>query len=858
MDIQSNQQICKPMTQSRRLSPLLLHVMLVFSILFLKLAWSQSETTPIVEIQYRLDGQTLDSGSLLTDLQHKTRGQIGNPVSTYRIRKSIEAIYRMGSFSQVTVFENLRSDGVRLTFDLTSKIRIGKIEFTGNRLDEGLLLGVVLSRSKKEYSLDIAEEDRRRIVDLYKDYGYFQAAARLTSSADPSTSHQVDLLYSINEGDQAFIQEIRFEGVESIDIEKLEKIIKSETGKVYQKQSVDDDVRRIRELYRKNEYLTVKVKSRPIYNKLSRTVSLNYEIIEGKKIKIRFVGDGIDRSELRQKLRLFKRDSFSETDLKRTDEQIRQIYRGKGYYDPRVRHKVEKVSGREEIIRFEIQLGQAPRIQHISFEGNTAFADAVLLDLMETQPRSQFAIPGFGWLFSIGIFNPAILEIDERALELFYRKGGYPDVRITVDKPEIDKNNRLILHIKINEGEQRVIDHVSIEGVTIFEITQLYTKLTAAAKPGTPYSTDIVNHDERYLESLYNQKGYIYARISRNYDPRARTLIYTISEGIQAKFGKFYFDGDGQIKLHVLQREFENLGLVEGTVFNEERLVESQQRLLTSGLFKEVKIETPDRDTENTEIIDVNVSVAVKKPAAISVSGGYISSEGVRGTLGLAHNNLFKRNMKTSGKISRGTRGNLYEITLIEPWFKLILLDKLIGPTIGTFRLFNDNLEEYEDIRARGGTANLAKRLGRFSNLAIQYKSQDLRDRDDPPKIQTTVNSLGIELHRDSREPFLNPKNGWFNEVAIEYAGGFLKGKTSFFKFTTDHRYYRQFRERCCPWPVQFALGMKKGLEETATGKLSLLSVSMPADQQRLGDTRNEDSDRKMNLGIIVGMCYLF
>ena len=35
--------------------------------------------------------------------------------------------------------------------------------------------------------------------------------------------------------------------------------------------------------------------------------------------------------------------------------------------------------------------------------------------------------------------------------------------------------------------------------------------------------------------------------------PETRTLIYTISEGIQAKFGKFYFDGDGQIKLHVLQ-----------------------------------------------------------------------------------------------------------------------------------------------------------------------------------------------------------------------------------------------------------------------------------------------------------------
>ena len=774
-----------------RLPALLFHAILTCSILFLKPAWSQPNALPVIEIQYRLDGEILNSGSLHTDLQRKTRVQVGNPASHYQVHKSIQAIYTMEIFAQVKVIETFERDGMRLTFDLTTKVRIGKIEFTGNSLDENLLFGVIVSQPKKEYSSEIAEADLHKIIDLYEDYGYFQAEARRTTSADPNSSHQVDLLYSINEGDRALIQEIRFEGVKSIELAKLEKTIKSEQGQVYQKQSVDDDVRRIRELYRKNGHLTVKVKSRSIYNKTSRAVVLNYEITEGKKINIEFVGDGIDESELRQTLTLFKLNSFSETILKSAEEQIRRMYQEKGYYAPRVSHKVKKISGQEETISFDIQLGQAPRLEHITFEGNTAFADSILLDQMKTQPRSRFVVPGLGWLFSKGVYNPTTLEIDERALELSYKKEGYPDVWIAADEPEIDKDNRLTLHIKIHEGKQQLIDRVLIEGVTIFELTQLYAELNA--KPGEPNSTDITNRDEQYLASLYNQKGYVYARIGHHYYPETRTLTYKISEGIQARFGKFYFDGDGKVKLHVLQREFETLGLVEGVLFNEERLAESRRRLLTAGLFREVKITAPGRDVEGTEIIDVHVDVVVKKPGAISVSGGYISSEGIRGTLGLAHNNLFRRNMRVSGKISRGTRGNLYEITLIEPWFKLTPLDKLIGPTIGTFRLFNDNLEEYENIRARGGTANIAKRLGRFSKLAVQYKSQDLRDSDDPPKIQTTVSSLGIEFHRDNRDHFLNPKNGWFNEVAVEYAGGFLKGRTSFFKFTTDHRYYWQF-----------------------------------------------------------------
>ena len=786
----TNQPLCIPSSMSY-LSSVLLHVILILSAIFLNSAWSQSESPPVIEVLYRLDGEILNSGSLYADVQRKTRVQIGSIVSPYQIRKSIDGIYTTGLFSQVTAIEMLRPNGVQLMFDLTSKIRIGKIEFKGNSLNENLLLGVVVSRPKKEYSIEIAEDDRRKILDLYKNYGYFQAEIRLTASPNPNSSRQIDLLYSIAEGNRALIQEIRFEGVKSVKLEKLEKTIKSEKGKVYQKQSVDDDVRRLRELYRKNEYLTVKIIPHSNYNETG-TVALNYEIIEGKKIEIRFIGDGIDESELRETLTLFKRDNFSDTILKSTDQQILQIYQAKGYFEPKVSHRREEKSGQEVVIYFEIQLGQAPRIRQINFEGNTAFADAILLDPMETQPRSRFLVPGFGWLFSKGIYNPAILEKDRRALELFYKKRGYSDVRVTIGKPEIDKDNRLILHIKVNERKQQRIDRVSIEGVTIFETAELYAKLDA--KPGTPYSLEIANYSERQLESLYKEKGYIYARISHDYQPETHTLTYKISEEIQAKFGKFYFDGDGQIKLHVLQRIFENLGLVEGAVFNEERLVmESRRRLLTAGLFQEVDIKASNQYVENTEVIDVNVGVTVKKPGAISVSGGYISSEGIRGTLGLAHNNLFKRNMKISSKVSRGTRGNLYEITLIEPWFKLAPLDKLIGPTIGTFRLFNDNLEEYEDIRARGGTANLAKRLGQYSNLALQYKSQDLRDREDPPKIQTTVSSLGIEFHRDGRDHFLNPKNGWFNEAAIEYAGGFLKGKTSFFKFTTDHRYYWQF-----------------------------------------------------------------
>ena len=187
-----NQRIHKPTNQLlgnpffiSYLFSLSLHVIFFFSAIFLNSAWSQSESPPVIEIDYRLDGEPLNSGSLYADVKRKTRVQIGSITSPYQIRKSIEGIYTIGLFSQVTAIEMLAPNGVRLRFDLTGKIRIGKIEFKGNSLDESLLLEVVVSRPKKEYSFEIAENDRRKVLDLYKDYGYFQAEGRLTSVPNP-------------------------------------------------------------------------------------------------------------------------------------------------------------------------------------------------------------------------------------------------------------------------------------------------------------------------------------------------------------------------------------------------------------------------------------------------------------------------------------------------------------------------------------------------------------------------------------------------------------------------------------------------------------------------------------------------
>lgn len=892
--------------------PLIVRVLL-WALFVPQLPWSASasdqtgEVDPqakIIEIKFYIDGKLLEESPRLEQLRQICEISAGEPISAYAVSGSIKAIYATGDFSQVEVFRQKVFGGIVLKFRLTEKVLIKRIRFTGIRLDEEPVRKVMKSREGGEYVEEVAEGDRQRIQEFYQDQGYFRVEVRFTAPTTSQIKGPVTLTYVVREGNQSIIREIEFSGNSSLSPKQLKRTIKSKVGEPYDKVQAERDSQRLMDLYRREGFLSARVRAEPRAERVE--LFLTFNIVEGKRVTVK----GINDAELLKRMGLFKQDSYSHAVLESNKAQIRQFYRQKGYYAPKVAYRIEKDTEREVIIRFDIELGLAPRIGQITFEGNDEFQNKALLDTMKTQPRSRWALPGMKWLFSKGIFDSLVFETDIRALELLYRKAGYPDVQVNF-REEIDtENQRLNLHIVVNEGKQQVIRRVTVEGNRIFKAEELLSQLDA--EPGKPYSKEgIVVNDIFKLLSLYDRKGFIYAGVTPEYNAHLfRTnlesaddwedlenrvpqqlsirapetfrkllegepntdagmyplslspnvfiekrergwlmtdqdigrsyiveragkalnvfeiglLRYNITEGERVSFGEFSFSSipasglvDGSrslssrgkideptvsdpsrgatigIREHVLRREFESLGLREGAVFNPDKLREAQQRLSRLGIVRHVVIETPGRN-DGKEVLDVNVHAELRKPGSISVRGGYSPSEGIRGTLAVLHSNLYQRNMRAGAKLSAGTRGNLYELTLIEPW--------LIGPAIGTLRIFEDNLEEQDDTRARGATGNLARRLSLYSNVAMQYKYQELRQRIEPAEEpesskpvapmerHTTVSSLGLSFHRDNREPFLNPSSGWLNEFAVEYAGGFIGGETSFFKLTGDNRYY--------------------------------------------------------------------
>ncbi|MDE0467404.1 MAG: BamA/TamA family outer membrane protein [Candidatus Poribacteria bacterium] len=277
-------------------------------------------------------------------------------------------------------------------------------------------------------------------------------------------------------------------------------------------------------------------------------------------------------------------------------------------------------------------------------------------------------------------------------------------------------------------------------------------------------------------------------------------------EGEQVVFGKFYFEGDTDIvKRHVLEREVAHL---EGTLWTAKKLSTALQNLYGLGIFHSVKDERFLQPTRSTEmprpgkINDVSITVEKQNPRTYSLSSGYSFAEGFRGTLALTDSNfLFKRNIRgrVRGRLGwRDELGYLFDATLTEPW--------LIGRTRGSLQVLAKKLEVDDNVRALQGSFIFSRDLFKSHHLDLRYSYRDL-DQPVPPMpgtpeairfpeaqnpFSTTVSSVQLSWTYGSRGRYLNPTDGMFNALTLEYAGGFLQGETGFIKATTDTQYYQK------------------------------------------------------------------
>jgi outer membrane protein insertion porin family len=204
------------------------------------------------------------------------------------------------------------------------------------------------------------------------------------------------------------------------------------------------------------------------------------------------------------------------------------------------------------------------------------------------------------------------------------------------------------------------------------------------------------------------------------------------------------------------------IDLRPGEPFSFERVLQSQRRLLSLGIFERVAISELDPDRERQRDIVVNVQEAPR--TTVSWGIGYSEQDLLRGSVELTRRNLSGLGRTASIFVRGSFRGSRFLLNVREPW--------LLGRDLDSFltAFWEEEERASFDYNRKGGVAQVGQTLGSRTTLIYRYLYQDTNvfNIEVPPEeidrqFRTyTVSGPAFSVVWDTRDDPLAPRRGAF------------------------------------------------------------------------------------------------
>ncbi len=216
--------------------------------------------------------------------------------------------------------------------------------------------------------------------------------------------------------------------------------------------------------------------------------------------------------------------------------------------------------------------------------------------------------------------------------------------------------------------------------------------------------------------------------------------------------------------------------LRSGEPFSFERVLESQRRLLSLGIFARVTVSELDPGRERRRDVVVTVEEAPRTTVAWGV--GYSEQDLLRGSVELTRRNLSGLG-RTASVFFRGSfRGSRFLLNLREPW--------LLGRNLDSFvtAFWEEEDRKTFDYNRKGGVAQIGQTLDSRTTLIYRYLYQDTTvfNIEVPPEeidrqFRTyAVSGPAFSIVWDARDDPLEPRRGAFFASDLQLSAAGLGG----------------------------------------------------------------------------------
>ena len=422
-------------------------------------------------------------------------------------------------------------------------------------------------------------------------------------------------------------------------------------------------------------------------------------------------------------------------------------------------------------------LGALKRVEKVRIEGNREISSGTIKKVLRTGGTT------FLGLRSPPLFRPDFLRSDIQSIQTLYLRHGFLDAQATAVADSGSQPGRVVVTYRIVEGPQVRVRSIELDSSAVF--TDAERRKTLALEPGEAYDPVQVALDRGNLGAQYADRGH-FPTIETTVD-RDSTWVdirYVVEDGPPYHLRDVTVRGVARVDTNAVRRE---VILDRGDLYRRNRVLESSQRLSSTGLFTTVEIEPTVVDSAGG-IVDLGVRVRERKPRWLEGGVGTGTEDKVRFLGKWGHRNLSGDGNSLTLASDLGLRyltgqqiraRYRVELTYVEPW----LFHERIRGRVGA--AVERGAEQFGGIEFVQESAQLAFGASRDfflsrSRISAVFENTWSRvDRILNPEgaptdtifIAPYLPSLTLAYDQDRRDDPLSPTRGMINNLTLQIAG---------------------------------------------------------------------------------------
>ncbi len=749
-------------------------------------------------------GSIPEAASALIEL---SAGDVYRPEA---VRRSIRQLFALGVFSDIKVEAERVGDEVNVLFRIYPSTAIAdvaiqlpvqvtpatvRVEKLSSRLVEetGLRAGDPLEVS----SLNDASE---RVRALLRDEGM------LWAQVEPEASFQspsAKVIFHIDPGQQARVSDVTVRGVAPHLVTHLRNVVSLKPHDLFSRNELDERIETVEEQWRDRGYYEAAIDVTVTQNDADGYVGLTLEPQLGPRVVIDVQGADFSDDAVRELVPLYRERRLTADLVEESRANLEDDLRERGHRDARVTVERERSSDEAyAYLRFRVEPGPRYDVAAIVFEGVRSVPEASLVGLLVTEPARRFRSPPY---------RERVWRGDLAEIRTYFERQGFHQVTVEGSERAAEQSpSQLTLVATVTEGPRAAIGAIRVDGNDAIPSDEVVR--VSGLVPSAPFdASGIVQARERVL-SFYRNLGFgravVGARTSLNEEGTLAEVSFDVREGIQTRVDRVILSG------LMVSRESSVRQLVSieaGEPLSPLDLLETRQQLVGSGLFRNVSIDVLPADPL-TNRSDVLISVTEGPRTTFAYGFGFEERQLGRAEIELTRRNLFGRNRTVSVFTRASFRGGRFITTYRQP-----------NSFVRNLPLFVSVFAEEEertsfDFNRVGVGLQVSKRLSNEESLFFRYRFDRTKvfnllvdiDEVDRRFRNTTISSLSVASLTDRRDDPLDPSEGQFRILDVEWSSKFLGSQAPYIKGLAQQFYYFPL-----PGRVVAAVGMRLGVGQT-------------------------------------------